>query len=139
MVNVEVTKEMYTVELLRNNPDKIFVFGDNSVRKGKKGQAVVRDEPNAYGIATKTYPSLRYDAFFSDKDEEFKLVEEDLLELLRKAEAPNAPTVVFPYWGIGTGLANMKSRSPKLWEHLCSLLQEYFDFENNPYVKQNQS
>ena len=47
---VEVISENYTPELLRANPNKLFLFGDNNTRTGKGGQAVIRDEPNAVAL-----------------------------------------------------------------------------------------
>lgn len=60
-MNIEIAHEPYTPELLRANREKIYVFGDNMKRYGKRGQAVIRDEPNAFGVATKRHPSM--DAF----------------------------------------------------------------------------
>jgi hypothetical protein len=57
--------EIITKEFLRNNPNVIFVFGDNLLRKGKKGAATLRDEPNAYGFITKKYPNNRPESFFT--------------------------------------------------------------------------
>lgn len=47
-------------------------------RYGKRGQAIIRNEPNAYGVATKRYPSMDDWAFFSDKYDEFDCVMKDL-------------------------------------------------------------
>jgi hypothetical protein len=56
-------------EDLRNNPDFMFLFGDNLQRTGLGGQAKeMRGEFNAIGIATKKSPSLSDDAFFTDEE-----------------------------------------------------------------------
>jgi hypothetical protein len=47
----------YTAELLVAHPHTLFVFGDNVQRYGKGGQAMIRDEPNALGVATPPSPS----------------------------------------------------------------------------------
>ena len=44
---IEIVK-IYKVKDLKNNPNKIFVFGDNLKRKGEGGQAIIRGEENAY-------------------------------------------------------------------------------------------
>lgn len=62
---VFVERNFYTVEMLRANPDKIYVFGDNAQRYGKKGQSIIREEPNAFGIATKIKPYWSNDSYFS--------------------------------------------------------------------------
>lgn len=123
-MNVESTDQMYTKELLRASPEKIFVFGDNMRRYGKRGQAMIRDEPNAYGIATKRYPSMDGWAFFSDKEDELDCVLNDLRGLYKLSQTR---TIVFPIAGIGTGLAQMEKRSPFIWLKMHSILKEHFD------------
>ena len=126
-MNIEVEDKPYTPELLRQNPEKIYVFGDNMKRYGKGGQAVIRDEPNAFGIATKRYPSMEDWAFFSDKDDEFDCVLNDLrgLYVLSKTH-----TIVFPRAGIGTGLAKMELKSFALWSRMNSILKDYVGYIN---------
>lgn len=126
-MNIEVEDKLYTPELLRQNPEKVYVFGDNMKRYGRRGQAIIRDEPNAYGIATKRYPSMEDWAFFSDKDDEFDCVLNDLrgLYILSKAH-----TIVFPVSGIGTGLAEMEKRSPFIWDKMNAILEEHFGYLN---------
>jgi len=49
---------------LKNNPDVLYLFGDNLVQKGFGGQAKeMRGEPNAEGIPTKKLPSMEAKAF----------------------------------------------------------------------------
>lgn len=74
------TSTWYTPELLRANPDFTFVFGDNYQRKGKGGQAKIRDEPNAMGLATKWAPDKHHLDYFSDED--WELIGEDLMKVL---------------------------------------------------------
>lgn len=126
-MNIEITTELYTKDLLRQHPDKIFVFGCNMKRYGKGGQAVVRDEPNAFGIATKRYPSRDNWAYFSDKEDEKQFVLQDLRNLYKLAQQK---TIVFPSAGIGTGLAEMEKRSPVIWNMMCGILLNHFGFDN---------
>jgi len=42
----------------------MYIFGDNTYRVGKSGQAIIRDENNAFGIVTKVAPSNDTNAFF---------------------------------------------------------------------------
>jgi hypothetical protein len=118
----------YTVEDLRNNPDKVFVFGDNLKGYGKAGQAIIRDEPNAFGIPTKRYPSKDEWAYFSDKLDEEKAVTQALRVLYVLAQSK---TIVFPEDGIGTGLARMSKKSPLLFDKMSHVLKRFFFFENN--------
>lgn len=62
---IEYAKILST-QLVRAHPEKIYIYGDNLKAFGKGGQAVIRDEPNAFGIPTKRYPSWDEWAFFSD-------------------------------------------------------------------------
>jgi len=126
-MNVEIEERVFTERLLRANPEKIYVFGDNMKRRGKRGQAMIRAEPNAYGIATKRYPSMDAWAFFSDKPDEFEWVLSDLRGLYKWSKTH---TIVFPVAGIGTGLADMENRSPALWSKMCQIFKDHFGYVN---------
>ena len=117
------TIKFLSVEVCRTNPGTIFVFGDNLIHRGKAGQAIIRDEPNAFGIPTKRLPSMGEVSFFADRDDEFKAVFTAIDKLMiigweRK--------VVFPEAGIGTGLAKMEEYSPILFKRMNVLLNTYF-------------
>lgn len=58
MPKSKIFEGYWTVNDARSNKNSLFVYGDNDIKKGKKGQAIIRDEPNAIGIPTKKYPSL---------------------------------------------------------------------------------
>lgn len=123
-MQIEVV-QCYSVALLREEPDKVFVFGDNLVRAGRGGQAVIRCEPNAFGVPTKRLPSMREDAFFGDRDDERAAV----LDSLRRLYAlGRGCVIVFPAAGLGTGLAQMPSRSPRLYKEMTHLLEAHFGF-----------
>jgi hypothetical protein len=126
-MQVEVYAGLYSEALLRQHPDKLFVFGDNLKRYGKRGQAVIRDVPNAFGVPTKRHPSIAPWAFFSDKDSE----KEEVLKVLRKLYMQRLDRViVFPSAGIGTGLAMMQEKSPHIWEIMNKVLKDHFGFIN---------
>jgi len=60
LVKIE-TVSRYTPEILKANPDKVYLFGDNLEKVGRgpgAGQAIIRDEPNAYGIPKKVHDYL---------------------------------------------------------------------------------
>jgi hypothetical protein len=117
----------YSAALLRNHPDEVFVFGDNLVAKGKGGQAIIRDEPNAFGVPTKRLPTRAADAYFSDHPDEIEAVVRALRELYKLGKSK---TLVFPSAGIGTGLAKMKEKSPKAWGKMCAILEVHFGISN---------
>lgn len=100
-----------TTKYLRENPDHIFVFGDNQIRKGKKGAAIHRDEPNAYGFVTKKYPSFNPDAYF--KIREYRKVFDKEISLLMSLIEQN-PNQTFMISRLGSGLANRF----QIWEYI---------------------
>ena len=105
-----------TRKMLRGNPNTLFVFGDNLARKGLGGQArEMRGEPNAVGIPTKNFPGMNPDDFFADHDfdkvsavygREFVVL---INHILKGGE------VVWPKDGIGTGLADLPNKAPRIW------------------------
>lgn len=112
--------KILTPQLCRASADKIFVFGDNLVSKGKAGQAIIRDEPNAFGVPTKRLPSMSNDSFFSDQDEEYSLVRERLIELW--ILSAKGRQIVLPEREIGSGLAQLETRSPRIW----AMIQDFY-------------
>jgi len=53
-----------TKQFLDENPNAIFVFGDNTHRVGYGGAAILRDHPQSYGFITKKNPDNRDDSFY---------------------------------------------------------------------------
>ncbi len=125
---IEICSEWYTDALLLNNHTKYYVFGDNMQRCGMGGQAAIRRQPNAYGVATKRYPSRKNTAYFSDRGDEMECMKNDL-RLLYKLSKNNV--IVFPSSGIGTGLSEMSTRSPLIFAEMNRILLDYFGFDNN--------
>ena len=113
------TRTRVTRAMLKGEPDKLFVFGDNLAHRGLGGQAVeMRGERNAVGIPTKIAPSMAPDAFFSDRNLKVAAAEIDkavsqLAEHLRRGG-----TVVLPADGIGTGRAELAERAPQIRAYL---------------------
>lgn len=106
---------------LRDNRDKIYVFGDNVQRSGFAGQAKeMRGEPNAIGIVTKWAPSMAARAFFDDTAACKVLVDRDLLVVEQALD--RGRTVVVPADGIGTGLSRLSQYAP----NLDAFIKEWF-------------
>lgn len=104
----------YTPALLRANPNFLFVFGDNLMRAGKGGQAAIRDEPNARGLATKVSPHN----FFTDNEIHEIAISNEILRILKIA---TFRMVVIPFTDrveLGTGLSELPTRAPLLYEIL---------------------
>src|SRR6185437_11401462 len=77
---LRVEAAWYTPAMLAAEPNSLFVFGDNLQRRGRGGQAAIRDAANAVGLPTKRAPRWDEAAFFTDAD-------------LARAQAAMAPDV----------------------------------------------
>ena len=63
-MKIEIFKGDWTINDVKKNPNKLFIFGDNNARLGKGGQAIIRDLPNVMGIRTKKGPSRKAAAYY---------------------------------------------------------------------------
>ena len=111
------TVKMYSVADVQANPDKIYIFGDNTEGWGKGGQAIIRDESNAFGISTKDSPNQ----FMSDDNFEANKarIDADIASI----KADGRP-IVFPEDGIGTGRADLKNKAPRTYEYLMGEIEK---------------
>jgi hypothetical protein len=116
--------DRYTREDVRRwgEAGAIVVFGDNCCRSGTANQAVIRGLSNAVGVATKRRPDMRPDAFFSDDraDEYIAIIDRDLEPV--RAALRAGKLVVLPAAGLGTGLAQLPTRAPRVWAFLSAAL-----------------
>ncbi len=111
----------YTVELVKSEPDRVFIFGDNLVKRGKRGQAVIRSLDNVLGIPTKRYPCMKSKScFFSDRVDEVIEVKKALLEI--EDLVKRNKKIGLPHARIGTGLAELKKRSPVIFKYITLFL-----------------
>jgi len=105
-----------TRDMVRAEPDTLFVFGDNDRRTGLGGQAAaMRGEPNSVGVRTKAAPHMGENAFWSDATFEANKAKID--EDFAKIEAHKGK-VVIPADGLGTGRAELATRAPKTLAYL---------------------
>tara|TARA_E500000318_G_scaffold8884_1_gene8327 strand:- start:1612 stop:2142 length:531 start_codon:yes stop_codon:yes gene_type:complete len=108
-------RKFITRDMLRTEPQVLFVFGDNLLRKGSGGQAKdMRGEPNAVGLPTKKEPSMQPTAFFGNEDFEMwkKASYDDWKRLFEHLK--QGGSLVWPSNGIGTGLANLQETAPDI-------------------------
>ncbi len=104
-------------EDLRENRDKVYLFGDNTIHSGYGGQAgEMRDEPNSIGIPTLKEPGI----FFTDN--EFETNKQIIDEAFR--QIPSDKTVVIPSDGLGTGIARLNIAAPKTFKYLVEKIKE---------------
>ena len=110
---------------LRNNPDCLYLFGDNEARSGLGGQArECRGEPNAVGIATKIKPTRGHDAYWSDDDYDrcAAILKSDFEPAIAKLRSGGI--VICPSDGLGTGLSELPTRAPRLMQLIRSILRQ---------------
>lgn len=97
--------------------DEIFVFGDNMLGLGFGGQArEMRGEPNAIGVPTKWSLGTRPQDYFTDEDLQNPDVRHAIREAFQQMRAALTvgKDVVIPADGLGTGLAQLPTRAPKI-------------------------
>ena len=110
---------------LQENPESLYLFGDNDQRKGLGGQAYsMRGEPNAVGVRTKKSPSRAPWAFWCDSNYEENIGKITLDLSLAVAYLKQGGTVVIPEDGIGTGLSEMMEHCPRTFEFLNEAVAE---------------
>ncbi len=128
------TEKYITREMVRAEPDTLFVFGDSFERRGFGGQAMeMRGEPNAVGIPTKRRPTMNEDAFFKEKH--FDIVKPVITDRFWKLadHIRSGGCVVWPENGIGSGLAQLWKRAPSISklieDHRRRLIELAMSFE----------
>ena len=113
-----------TAKYLRENPNYIFVFGDNRGREGYAGAAALRDEPNTYGFITvknlySAEPSYTPANYISDYLTEITILRHKII---------NNPDKIFLISKVGAGIANKYG----IWEEVIEPTLPIFlmDLEN---------
>lgn len=126
----------YGTSLCQAHPKKVFVFGDNTKGFGKGGQAIIRDEPNAYGVPTKRLPSMAVGSFFeegnaSDLDFVFNALS-GLWTILKGAGRLGPGTIVIPVTAegkvsLGLERAELPQRAPSIYATIETHVSEMCD------------
>lgn len=100
-----------TEQYLDDNPNIIFVFGDNLERRGSGGAARLRNHRNIYGFITKKAPTWNLNDYYTPEDyKERFFLECDKL----KKEAKKNKDKTYLVSKVGAGLANKF----KIWEKI---------------------
>lgn len=116
----------YTPALVATYPDRVFVFGDNSLGVGLGGQAAIRGLENTLGVPTKWAPHRGEPAFYSDEFFDRPLITARLGQLMHLL-ARGTDVVVpgrFDAIELGTGLAELPDRAPQLYLGLSASIQK---------------
>jgi hypothetical protein len=117
------TDKIITRDKVKDNPDVLYLFGDNLLRKGLGGQAKeMRGEENALGIVSKKYPSNNISSFYTDEDfySWLGVFSEDIKNLAEKINSGKYKALVIP--PIGVGLADLPNKAPRIWKYLKTTL-----------------
>src|SRR6478735_10067820 len=118
-MNIIVEKEYYTRKLVEENPQNLWVFGENEAQQGTdrigSGQACIRGLENTFGFCTKKSVV----GFWSDKNysQNINKIEEDIRNLSKKAK-DTYEAIVFPANGLGTGLSQLPLMAPRSFLYL---------------------
>lgn len=116
--------KLYSTELCRQRPNDVFVFGDNLQGVGTGGQAIIRYEPNAYGIPTKKAPHMGPSAFFTDVELDLNVSAINLAIIrIQDAQRRLGGVIILPTDGLGTGRAQLQTRAPRTWTYLEAAIQ----------------
>ena len=117
---IEIFSGYWTIDDVRNNQNKLFVYGDNNIKKGRGGQAIIRDEGNTIGIPTKKLPNNNINSYYTDNDfdDNKKKIDLAVNNLLKKFMKDQYEVLVFPEDGLGTGLAKLPEKAPQTFKYL---------------------
>ena len=120
------TDKVITRDKIKENPDVLYLFGDNLLRKGLGGQAKeMRGEPNTLGIVSKKYPSNDISSFYTDEDfyPWLEVFSSDIRSLAEKINSGQYKALVIP--PIGVGLADLQNKAPRIYKYLKTTLDEF--------------
>ena len=119
-INILIFEGFWTVKDAFYNPEYLFLFGDNDLKKGLGGQAIIREYSNTIGIPTKKYPGRCEHHYYTDDEFETNCQKIDMCiyYICVKISSEKYNTIVFPKDGFGTGLAELDKRAPKTFEYL---------------------
>lgn len=117
-----------TPELCQRRDDLLFVFGDNLKRVGMGGQAIIRNEENTIGVATKRLPSMAEHAFFDEFSErDLEDVIDDLSvvwEALKMGSTVVIPVTAVGKPSLGLERAELERRAPTIYNTICMHVKE---------------
>ena len=137
MVKVVYFEGFWTVEDVISNPNCLFVFGDNDRKKGKKGQAIIRDLDNTVGVPTKKEPN--HTGYYNDNEFDLNKTKIDAAINEIKRRSIDYEFIVLPKDGLGTGLAKLPEKAPKTYQYLIECLNKlkYEQMIKGLHLKEN--
>lgn len=120
-------------EMMDQERNVLFVFGDNLQRRGFGGQArEMRNAKhgNSVGIPTKRFPARHEEAYFRPGDLDLwkEASIRDWDRLIKHIK--NGGKVVWPEAGIGTDRADLEARCPEIFEAIQLGLDTLIEISN---------
>lgn len=117
----------WTRDDVEEHKDLLFIFGDNDIKKGTRGQAVIRGLPNTAGIPTQKNITRGNERFYTDDEykENRKKIKSAILLILKRIQEEKYVGIVLPRDGIGTGLSQLYKKAPKTFEYLQYAIKKY--------------
>lgn len=133
MKNIKIYPKFWNVEYVRKHPKYLFIYGDNDIQRGKGGQAIIRDEPNALGIPTKKIPSYSLKAYYTDDEyeENKQKIKKSILHIIKTFLTNDYTTIILPKDGFGTGLAKLPEKAPKTFKYIENKIKGLIKLFNN--------
>ena len=135
MVQVKIYHGYWNEYYVNTHPYAAFIFGDNFMKAGKGGQAMIRFCNNAYGIPTKKMPNNSFNAFMTDR--ELSINKEFIKMACNKiiANSFQYKYIYLPEDGLGTGLANLKNTAPMTFMFLNNEIRRMiYTLGGNPSI-----
>lgn len=125
---MEIVKqnEWFSKEQCKNNPNTLYIFGDNLLEQGTGGQAQIRYCDNSIGIPTKRFPTMDEESFFVDDQEPISAIDDAIAKILERIDINSYDKIVFPADGLGTGLAQFDIRCPDAFNYMNKKLNKIF-------------
>lgn len=119
--------ENVDVDMLRANPDKVYLIDVTLDQKVCSGDLDVLREANICGIPVRNLPTLTARSAFSDQESEL----DALIKALRKLyRIGRDRTLMMPQLGIGAGPYGLAGNSPGIYIELCRILAEHFGYHH---------
>lgn len=126
-MKVFVFKKFWNISHTKKYDKYIFIFGDNDMRVGMGGQAVIREQKNAMGIPTKKEPNNDDDSFYNDLEysENISKIKYAINKIKNKLKTGKYDGIIIPKNGLGTGLSELPKRAPKTYKKLKELMEKF--------------
>lgn len=128
-MKIEIFNGLFTIEDVKNNPDKLYIFEENIAKVGTSLQTSCRNLPNTHGLRVRKGPGTKTAAFFTDLEfiNNKKSIIEDVVNIKYKSLCYKS--IVFSSFGYGTGIV-LENRCSNTWNFLQNVLRFNFDFDN---------